>query len=48
MLIAVKNKISVVKLTAPPEIPVYEITLRKRGANFKPAARRAKMAAHAK
>ena len=48
MLLAVKNKFCIVRLTEPPEIPVYEITLRKRWANFKPAVARSKIAAQAK
>ena len=30
MLCAVKNKVSIIQLAEPPEIPVYEITIRKR------------------
>ena len=48
MLPVVKNKFCIVRLTEPPEIPVYEITLRKRWANFKPVVTRVKLAAHAK
>jgi hypothetical protein len=30
MLCDVKNKVSIIQLAEPPEIPVYEITIRKR------------------
>jgi hypothetical protein len=32
MLLAVKNKVSIIQLAESPEIPVFEVTIRKRGA----------------